>query len=435
MERYSEYKDSGVKWLGEIPSHWEVMSIKYTGIFENGLTYSPADTAKEGTLVLRSSNIQDFHLSFKDNVFVKKVSSKLLVRKGDIIICSRNGSASLVGKCALVENDIEASFGAFMMRYRPVINPKYAYYLFQGSIGYYKGLFSTTTINQLTKSVLNDIKVAIPNLEEQVVIGSYLDAATSKIDKAIAMQQKMIDLLNERKQIIIQNAVTKGLDENVEMKDSNCKFLGKIPSTWEVCKTLYVLSMPITDGPHTTPQLYDDGIPFVSAEAVSCGNGYIDFSHIRGYISDSFYNECCKKYIPQRDDIYMIKSGATTGKVAIVNTDVKFTIWSPLAVFRVNKKKVLPYFLYYSLQSSYYQLQVQDKWSFGTQQNIGMRMLEKLILCYPSIEEQAKIVAFIKKNVDNFDSAISNSQRQIALLQERKQIIINEVITGKVKVS
>lgn len=435
MERYSEYKDSGVKWLGEIPSHWEVMSIKYTGIFENGLTYSPADTAKEGTLVLRSSNIQDFHLSFKDNVFVKKVSSKLLVRKGDIIICSRNGSASLVGKCALVESDIEASFGAFMMRYRPVINPKYAYYLFQGSIGYYKGLFSTTTINQLTKSVLNDIKVAIPNLEEQVVIGSYLDAATSKIDKAIAMQQKMIDLLNERKQIIIQNAVTKGLDKNVEMKDSNCKFLGKIPSTWEVCKTLYVLSMPITDGPHTTPQLYDDGIPFVSAEAVSCGNGYIDFSHIRGYISDSFYNECCKKYIPQRDDIYMIKSGATTGRVAIVNTDVKFTIWSPLAVFRVNKKKVLPYFLYYSLQSSYYQLQVQDKWSFGTQQNIGMRMLEKLILCYPSIEEQTKIVAFIKKNVDNFDSAISNCQRQIALLQERKQIIINEVVTGKVKVS
>lgn len=275
----------------------------------------------------------------------------------------------------------------------------------------------------------------LPPVGEQDAIVRYLDAATSKIDKAIAMQQKMIDLLNERKQIIIQNAVTKGLDENVEMKDSNCKFLGKIPSTWEVCKTLYVLSMPITDGPHTTPQLYDDGIPFVSAEAVSCGNGYIDFSHIRGYISDSFYNECCKKYIPQRDDIYMIKSGATTGKVAIVNTDVKFTIWSPLAVFRVNKKKVLPYFLYYSLQSSYYQLQVQDKWSFGTQQNIGMRMLEKLILCYPSIEEQAKIVAFIKKNVDNFDSAISNSQRQIALLQERKQIIINEVITGKVKVS
>lgn len=131
----------------------------------------------------------------------------------------------------------------------------------------------------------------------------------------------------------------------------------------------------------------------------------------------------------------MIKSGATTGKVAIVDTDKKFTIWSPLAVFRVNKKKVLPYFLYYSLQSRYYQLQVQDKWSFGTQQNIGMRMLEKLILCYPSIEEQAKIVEFIKKNVDNFDSAISNCQRQIALLQERKQIIINEVVTGKVKVS
>lgn len=438
MERYSEYKDSGVKWLGEIPSHWEVMPIKYIsevssgatpktsvqGYWDGNITWvTPADFKTETKFVLKGNrNITTLGV---------KSCSTVILPKGSLVFSKR----APIGQVSILKIPLCTNQGCFGIIPNESMNNSFLYYSLAIHAQSFNTLGSGTTFRELSFSTFSSFKISVPPKEEQDAIVRYLDAATSKIDKAIAMQQKMIDLLNERKQIIIQNAVTKGLDENVEMKDSNCKFLGKIPSTWEVCKTLYVLSMPITDGPHTTPQLYDDGIPFVSAEAVSCGNGYIDFSHIRGYISDSFYNECCKKYIPQRDDIYMIKSGATTGKVAIVNTDVKFTIWSPLAVFRVNKKKVLPNFLYYSLQSRYYQLQVQDKWSFGTQQNIGMRMLEKLILCYPSIEEQAKIVAFIKKNVDNFDSAISNCQRQITLLQERKQIIINEVVTGKVKVS
>lgn len=438
MERYSEYKDSGVKWLGEIPSHWEVMPIKYIsevssgatpktsvqGYWDGNITWvTPADFKTETKFVLKGNrNITTLGV---------KSCSTVILPKGSLVFSKR----APIGQVSILKIPLCTNQGCFGIIPNESMNNSFLYYSLAIHAQSFNTLGSGTTFRELSFSTFSSFKISVPPKEEQDAIVRYLDAATSKIDKAIAMQQKMIDLLNERKQIIIQNAVTKGLDENMEMKDSNCKFLGKIPSTWEVCKTLYVLSMPITDGPHTTPQLYDDGIPFVSAEAVSCGNGYIDFSHIRGYISDSFYNECCKKYIPQRDDIYMIKSGATTGKVAIVNTDVKFTIWSPLAVFRVNKKKVLPTFLYYSLQSRYYQLQVQDKWSFGTQQNIGMRMLEKLILCYPSIEEQAKIVAFIKKNVDNFDSAISNCQRQITLLQERKQIIINEVVTGKVKVS
>ena len=434
MERYSEYKDSGIKWLGEIPSHWEVVPLrKYLKIntrrnMANAKLLSV--TREEGVIVRNVESKEENHNYIPDDL-----SNYKFVQKGQFVINKMKSWQGSYGVSAY-DGIVSPAYFVYDLKYpnKEYFNRAIRSKVFSPFFSKYsKGI----RVDQwdLMPEALKIIPFLEPPVEEQDTIVRYLDAATSKIDKAIAMQQKMIDLLNERKQIIIQNAVTKGLDENVEMKDSNCKFLGKIPSTWEVCKTLYVLSMPITDGPHTTPQLYDDGIPFVSAEAVSCGNGYIDFSHIRGYISDSFYNECCKKYIPQRDDIYMIKSGATTGKVAIVNTDVKFTIWSPLAVFRVNKKKVLPYFLYYSLQSSYYQLQVQDKWSFGTQQNIGMRMLEKLILCYPSIEEQAKIVAFIKKNVDNFDSAISNSQRQIALLQERKQIIINEVVTGKVKVS
>ena len=135
-----------------------------------------------------------------------------------------------------------------------------------------------------------------------------------------------------------------------KMKDSGVEWIGEIPTNWQVGKTLYALSVPITDGPHETPELFDSGIPFVSAEAVSCGNGHIDFKHIRGYISQEFYDECCKKYIPQRNDIYMIKSGATTGKVAKVETDKIFTIWSPLAVFRCHPKRYHHEYLYYFIQ-------------------------------------------------------------------------------------
>ena len=90
-----------------------------------------------------------------------------------------------------------------------------------------------------------------------------------------------------------------------QMKDSGIAWIGEIPSHWQRVKTLYALEMPITDGPHETPELFDDGIPFVSAEAVSCGNGSIDFDHIRGFISEEYYNECCKKYVPAMHDILL----------------------------------------------------------------------------------------------------------------------------------
>ena len=202
-------KNSGVEWIGKIPKHWDVIRMKFTGSFENGLTYSPSDISdKHGTLVLRSSNIQSCKLDFRDCVYVYHAPKELIVRKGDIIICSRNGSANLIGKCAYVDKDINATFGAFMMRYRPHIFDKFAFYLFQLAISFYRGLFSTTTINQLTKGVISQIKVPFVPYIEQIAIADYLDAVIAKIDVAIIQQQKMIDFLNERKQIIINDVVT-----------------------------------------------------------------------------------------------------------------------------------------------------------------------------------------------------------------------------------
>lgn len=212
-----------------------------------------------------------------------------------------------------------------------------------------------------------------------------------------------------------------------EMRHSGIEWIGEIPKEWKESKTLYVLSMPITDGPHTTPDLFDNGIPFISADAVS--DGFINFDNKRGFISKSFYEECCKKYIPQRDDIYMIKSGASTGQTAIVETDEIFTIWSPLAVFRANKNIMIPRFLLYILRSEGYQKQVENNWSYGTQQNIGMRTLEGLIVSYPNIDEQQKIANYLDKVCGEVDELVALQEKMIEELKAYKQSVITEAVT------
>lgn len=218
-----------------------------------------------------------------------------------------------------------------------------------------------------------------------------------------------------------------------KMKDSGIEWIGEIPEGWSVSKVLHCLSMPITDGPHTTPILYDTGIPFVSAEAVSCGNGRIDFSHIRGYISEKFYKECCQKYIPEIDDIYMIKSGATTGRVAIVDTTRVFTIWSPLAVFRCNKDCILPKFLFYYLQSPAFQKEVEFGWTFGTQQNVGMRSLEQMKVCVPPLNEQNAIVNHLDYQCAQIDLLLQKALSSIEEYKKLKQAVITQAVTKGVR--
>lgn len=203
-------KPSGIDWIGHIPEQWDVMRIRYIGEAKNGLTYNPNDlTDENGILVLRSSNIKDGKLVFTDNNYVKSAPQKLMVNVGDIIICSRNGSADLVGKCAIIEQPIIATFGAFMMRFTSNHNSKYIYYLLQTAISHYKQLFATSTINQLTLGIFKNMKMPfVSDISEQKAIVTYLDAQVGAIDKAIAAKNHIISLLQERKQIIINEVVT-----------------------------------------------------------------------------------------------------------------------------------------------------------------------------------------------------------------------------------
>ncbi|MDA3058005.1 restriction endonuclease subunit S [Campylobacter sp. VBCF_05 NA6] len=203
-------KDSGISWIGEIPQNWEVTRIKYCGIARNGLTYTPQDlTDENGILVLRSSNIKNEKIDLNDNVYVScKVNSGLMVKNGDILICSRNGSKELVGKNAIIENNLKATFGAFMMLFR-CDNPKYMFYVLNSEIfANYLGNFSTTTINQLTNSNFGNIKFPLPPLEEQKRISEFLDKKCKIIDDLIANLNRQNEVLSEYKKSLIYECVT-----------------------------------------------------------------------------------------------------------------------------------------------------------------------------------------------------------------------------------
>lgn len=232
--------------------------------------------------------------------------------------------------------------------------------------------------------------------------------------------EKKKELLN-----FLKNYLVDMRDE--KYKESNVKWIGLIPESWNCTAIKHILSIPITDGPHTTPELVEDGIPFISAEAIK--NGKIDFSRKRGDITPEDYELFSKKYIPKCGDIYMVKSGATTGNVAMLEVDYKFTIWSPLAVFRANQKKVLPKYLHYYLQSSNLKYGVELSWSYGTQQNIGMGVLSNLSISYPSLPEQTQIARYLDHQCAIIDALIEKKEKLIELLKEKRQSIINEAVT------
>ena len=209
-------------------------------------------------------------------------------------------------------------------------------------------------------------------------------------------------------------------------KDSGIEWLGDVPEHWEIYHLKNIVSTKITDGPHETPIFTDDGVPFVSAEAIQ--NGGINFDSKRGYISqetDKIYSLKCK---PRRDDIFIVKSGSTTGKIGYVSTDINFNIWSPLALVRANKSNS-PLYLSYFLSSSLFQKQVQMNWSFGTQPNIGMKVLENLQVICPPLSEQKSIATYLDTKTAQCDRKIDLLTQKATQYGKLKQCLINETVT------
>lgn len=431
MERYREYKESGVKWLGEIPSHWEVKRL--ANFFSerrekvSDQDYAPLSVTKQGIFPQL------------DNVAkTNDGDNRKLVKKGDFVINSRSDRK---GSSGVSELDGSVSLINLVLQPRKTLFGPFCNYLLKshGFIeeNYKNGRGIVADLWTTRYDEMKMIKVAMPSLEEQKAISFYLDSATSEIDKAIAMQQKMIDLLNERKQIIIQNAVTKGLDENVEMKESGVEWIGRIPKHWEV----EPFNRHFTFGkglPITKANLQEEGIAVISYGQIHAKNNLgttLTESLVR-YVSPTYIETHPQCLLKGNDFIFADTSEDIegSGNFAFNDFDNKIFAGYHTVVARPNDL-LFPKYYAYLFKSKAWKSQIQSLVNGVKVYSIGRRILKTSMLLIPSEDEQKNIVKFLDKQTSAIENTIETISRQITLLQERKQIIINEVVTGKVRVS
>ena len=430
MERYERYKDSGVKWIGEIPEHWGMYKLKY--LFK--LNKNKNIGNKCNTILSLSYGKIKIKKDLNEGLTPESYESYQLLSTGDIVIRStdlQNDHTSLRTGLVKIEGAITSAYIGLKNLDMSLCDSRFYHYFLHGwditKAIYNQGKGLRQSLNW------DDIKnmlMPVLDISEQIAIANFLDSVTSKIDEAISQQQKMIDLLNERKQIIIQNAVTKGLDPNAKMKDSGVEWIGEIPEHWEVIKLKYIFRR-IADGTHFSPETIEEGMPYITATDVR-GKG-IDFNEtkkIRQKDYEALVAAGCK---PQLNDILLVKDGATTGRVGLMIDDTDCVTLSSVAMLSPQKKYSHLY-LMYMMMSDFMQKQILLSMAGAAMPRITLIKLSNFIGIVPPMDEQESIVTYIEKASMPIDSAIKSAEKQIFLLQERKQIIINDVVTGKVKV-
>ncbi len=339
-----------------------------------------------------------------------------VMRLGDIAFEGNKSKNYAHGR--FVENTIGDGIVSHVFDvFRPIVDYDLSYWKYfinnEGIMGRIMAR-CTKSSTMMTNLVANDFLkefVLVPALAEQKEIGEYF----RNLDNLITLHQRKCDETKELKKYMLQKMFPKDGEKNPEIR-----FEG-FTDDWEQRKVLDLLVQPVTDGPHETPRLVENGIPFISVDAIV--DNKIDFSRKRGDVSEEYDAECCKKYKPQYHDVYVVKSGSTVGKVAIVETTDRFNIWSPLAALRC-EGKTKPYYLFYLLQTRRMQAQILDKASNGTQPNLSMRELEKFdVLVTDNAEEQQRIGDYFK----SLDHLITLHQRKCEKLKELKKFMLQNM--------
>ena len=407
--KYEKYKDSGIEWIGEIPIHWEVCAFKRKITINNGKDYK----------------------DFLDNEIYPVMGSG-----GGFAYCSKymyDGEALLMGRKGTIDKPlyINGKFWVVDTMFYAVPTKdlccKFAYYL---ALTFPYSLYSTSTaLPSMTQTDLGNNPVAFPPLIEQQAIATYLDEKCGEINRAIDVQKKKIDLLNEMKQTIITDAVTKGLDSNATMKDSGVEWIGKIPEHWEV-RRLKTLCKSIRNGyVGPTRDLYQEfGIPYIQSVHIKDGN--ILFEREEYYVSD----EWAKKHPKiKKGNILVVQTG-DIGQIALVNAKYDLCNCHALIILDINNNVISSEFLSLYLRSNIgKELMLQTK-TGALLPHLNSTQIGFTKALLPPFQEQQSIVAHIEKETTKIDTQISKANRHIELLEELKQSIITEAVTGKIKV-
>lgn len=427
MKRYDSYKDSGVKWLGEIPSHWEMRRTKYL--------WQEKDRRSEfGSEQLLSVSQYDGVREAQSDSRSESLKGYKIVKREDLVI---NIMLAWLGGLGVSKHEGIVSPAYCVYKLIDVQNPRYLHYLYRTPL--YLSDFarhSTGIVPSRWRMYTDDfgeVLTILPPIEEQNLMVEYLDAATSKIDEAIAQQQKMIDLLNERKQIIINNAVTKGLDPNTPLKDSGIEWLGKIPSHWKTIRLGYCSWIRARLGWKglKANEYVDNGYAFLSAFNIQ--NNQLVWEPLN-FITKYRYDESPEIKL-KIGDILLVKDGAGIGKCARVDSMPMGEATANGSLAFISPDEKIHYrFLYYFIISNSFRKYTELLINGMGVPHFTQGEMKNVKVPLPLIDEQVAISEFLDLKIDKINNAINHYQDQISLLQERKQIIINDVVTGKVKV-
>lgn len=409
MKQYDSYKDSGVEWIGKIPSHWEVCAFKRKIVINNGRDYK----------------------EYLDDELYPVMGSG-----GCFAYCSKylyDGEAVLLGRKGTIDKPlyINGKFWAVdtMFYATPLksLHCKFAYYL---ALTFPFNYYSTSTaLPSMTQSDLGNNPVAIPPYVEQEIIALYLDKKCGEIDKAVATQEKRVELLKELRQNIITQAVTRGINPNAPLKDSGVEWIGEVPEHWEVNR-LKTLCRTIRNGyVGPTRDLYvDDGIPYI--QSVHIKDGDILFEREEYYVTKDWADKHPKIY---KGDIVVVQTG-DIGQIALVTNKFDKCNCHALIILSINNNVISSEYLSLYLRSHIgKELMLQTK-TGALLPHLNSTQIGDTTTIVPPLSEQQEIVSYIESQTVRLDKSIEKAEHQIELLQELKQSIITEVVTGKRKV-
>ena len=431
FEKYPSYKDSGTEWLGEIPSQWNVvpgLSFLYESKEKN------TGMKRNEVLSLSYGKIRVKGKEELTGLVPESFETYQLVNEGDIIFRPtdlQNDKVSL--RSAISEHQGIITSAYLNLGVKKTAHSKFYHYLFR-TIDNNKVIYGLGSGLRQNISFLDFRRFTFPfpSLPEQTAIAKFLDEKTEKIDQAIAQKQALIQLLKERKQILIQQAVTKGLNPDAPMKDSGIDWIGEIPEHWEV-KRLKHSVFNIISGPFGSSLVKDEyvkeGYKIYGQEQVIPNDLTIgDY-----YISQRKF-ESMRRYEVFEGDV-LVSCVGTFGKIAVVPKEFERGIINPRLIKMTPVLSLISSkFLHETLLSSFCFKQFDMYSRGGTMGVINIDLLSKLILFVPPLKEQEEILNHIVCKRAQLTESIGLQERQIEQLKEYKSVLIDSAVTGKIKV-
>lgn len=435
MDRYESYKDSGVEWIGRIPTNWTTVAMRY--LLVKRITDGPHETpnfVEEGIPFLSVDGIQDGELVFEN---CRKISiedheqykKKCIVEKDDILM----GKAASVGKVARVKVDFEFSIWSPLALLKPdqkKITPQYFEYFLKSN--YAKdnaNILSTFNTQQnISMTDIPRIYFALPSsLKEQNKVSDFLDHKTALIDDLIEKTKRKIELLKEKRTALINEVVTKGLDPNVPMKDSGVEWIGEIPVHWKVVKLKHISQENCRSLSNSTDPNYS--LKYIEISDVN-SDGVI--GEPTKYVFSESPSRC--RRIVQIGDVIVSTVRTYLKAIGIISHEVEDLICSTGFSVITPNDDINPKYLFYLLRSEWFISKVISKSEGVSYPSIQSEKLMNTEVLFCPSEEQRNISEYLDNQSGMINNTITIEEKRIETLKEYRQALISEVVTGKIKV-